>query len=250
MLAHLLPNLSDDQVFPPNVRYYHISSSQHTPNTNSTINPTRQLPSNPANHGHVIFGLIVALDRWVTRDVEPPPSTLPRLADGTMGDWRREASGFPSIPGVNYPPWIHEPPIFDLTTIENGVLTEVPIPFLAFYPAYAPTVDADGNEIPGIRIPDIQCPIGTHTGWALRTATFNGEGTPIRNGGSFIPFARTRAERLAAGDPRLSLEERYRNHAQYVRCVRQAARELRKQDFILPEAVDDYVRRAEERNVP
>jgi hypothetical protein len=249
-LAHLLPDASADQEFPAAVRYYHVSSTQHSPNTNSTTNPVRQLPSNPNNYKPVIDGLLVALDEWVSQGVLPPPNTLPTIKDATMGPWDRAGSGFPEIPGVNYPAWIHEPPIFDPSTMVDGVVTELPMHTLAphFYPALAPKVDVDGNEIAGIRTPDVQCPLGTYTGWTLYQGAF-GTGTPIRNAGSFIPFAATTAEREAAGDPRLSLEERYRTHGQYVSCVAQAAHNLAKQRFILWEAVDGYVGRAAESGI-
>jgi hypothetical protein len=187
------------------------------------------------------------MDEWVTEGIKPPRNTLPRLKDRTVGDWTRRGSGFPAIPGVNYPGWAHEPPIFDIRTIVDGVLTEVPIPFSGFYPAYTPKVDRDGNEIAGIRTPDIKCPIGTHTGWVLRATNLLGAGTPIRNGGGYIPFAKTRAERLAAGDPRRSLEERYDDHRDYMKCVEKAARKAMRQRFILPEAVQDYIDRAQAR---
>jgi len=272
-LAHLLPDLSGDQHFPKNVRYYHISSTQHSPNTTSTTNPVRQLPSNTNNFKPVIDGLLVALDEWVTKGIKPPPNTLPTLKERTIGDWRQGhrpphhklhmleertighwwhgRSGFPSIPGVNYPSYIHEPPIFDQRTLVNGVVTELPIktvPPENFYPAYAPTVDADGNEIAGIRTPDIHCPVATYTGWTLYQGTY-GTGILIRNAGSAIPFAKTKAERRASGDPRLSLEERYKDHNAYVACVARWARHLAKQRYILPAEVDNYIQRAEDSDI-
>jgi hypothetical protein len=246
-LAHLLPDLSGDQEFPQNVRYYHLSSTQHSPSTKLSKNAVNQLPSNPANYGPVIRALIVALDDWATKGTEPPPSALPRLADGTIGDWRKGPSGFPDIPGINYPAAIHEPPILDLSSLRNGVLTQNPIPWLppGLYQAYAPKVDADGNEIAGVRVPDIQVPIGTYTGWNLRTSAYNSFGTNIINGGSFIPFARTKAERLASGDPRPSIEERYKNREDYIQKVTRAARDLEKQRLLLPEDAAQIIRQAE-----
>ena len=250
-LAHLLPDLSGDQHFPKDVRYYHVSSTQHSPGTTSTTNPVRQLPSNTNNFKPVIDGLLVALDEWVTEGIKPPHNTLPKLEDGTIGDWRQGPSGFPRIPGVNYPSYIHEPPIFDQRTMVDGVVTQLPIrtvPPEHFYPAYAPTVDADGNEIAGIRTPDIHCPIATYTGWTLYQGTY-GTGILIRNAGSAIPFAKTKADRLASGDPRLSLQERYKNHDKYVKCVAQWAKHLGKQRYILPAEVDNYIQRAEDSSV-
>jgi hypothetical protein len=250
-LAHLLPDLSGDQHFPKSVRYYHVSSTQHSPSTNSSTNPVRQLPSNTNNFKPVIDGLLAALDEWASDGIAPPHNVLPKLEDGTMGDWRRAASGFPDIPGVNYPSYIHEPPIFDPSTMVNGVVTELPIRTLApqhFYPALSPTVDADGNEIAGIRTPDVHCPIATYTGWTLYQGTY-GTGILIRNAGSTIPFKATKAERLASGDPRLSIQERYKDHDAYVACVARWAGHLAKHRFIVPAEVQRYIDRAEASDV-
>ncbi len=86
-------------------------------------------------------------------------------------------------------------------------------------------VDADGNEVAGIRSPLLMAPLGTYTGWNVTTSgVYKGQlcigGSPI---GGFIPFAKTKAERVASGDPRLSLEERYTDHDGYVRAVKTAA---------------------------
>jgi hypothetical protein len=251
-LAHLLPDLSGDQEFPNEVRYYHISSTQHVPSTAAFTTPLRQLPSNTNNFKPVIDALLIALDEWVTQNVAPPPSTLPTLRDQTMADWRQQASGFPAIPGVNYPGWVHEPPIFDDRTMEKGVVTVWPLRTVSprtFYPAYVPKVDADGNEIAGIRTPDIACPIGTYTGWTLYKGQY-GTGTPMRNMGSFIPFTPTKADREVTGDPRLSLEERYTTHAAYVQCVKDAAEAAAKARLILPEEIANYIQTAEKRSVP
>jgi hypothetical protein len=83
--------------------------------------------------------------------------------------------------------------------------------------------DRDGNDIPGIRHPELQVPLGTHTGWALRRAPF-AENEDCALTGQFIPFAKTRADRLASGDPRLSIQERYRGHRDYVRRIEHAVR--------------------------
>ena len=191
-----------------------------------------------------VYELVVAKGGHKLKEVAepaPPPPPGPPL----------DKEGFPSIPGVNYPSYIHEPPIFDQRTMVDGVVTELPIktvPPEHFYPAYAPTVDADGNEIAGIRTPDIHCPIATYTGWTLYKGIY-GTGILIRNAGSAIPFAKTKADRLASGDPRLSLEERYKDHDKYVKCVAQWAQHLAKQRYILPAEVDNYIQRAEDSNI-
>ena len=110
-----------------------------------------------------------------------------------------------------------------------------------------PQVDADGNDVAGLRSPEIQAPVGTHTGWNLRRAGF-AEGELASLAGSFVPFARTKAEREASGDARLSIEERYVTHAGYVRAVARAAEGLVSRRLLLSEDADRYVDAAMRRN--
>ena len=105
-------------------------------------------------------------------------------------------------------------------------------------------VDQDGNEVAGIRTPPVAAPVATTTGWALRRAGF-GENDGCESDGQHIPFKTTKAERLAAGDPRRSLEERYKNHEGYVKAVTKAAKDLGKRRFLLPADVQGYIDEAE-----
>jgi hypothetical protein len=116
------------------------------------------------------------------------------------------------------------------------------------YPIFVSRVDADGNEVAGVRLPPVAAPLATTTGWALRRAGF-GEHEGGEADGQYIPFKTTKAERLAAGDPRLSLEERYTDHNGYVQAVTRAARELEKQRFLLPFDVQKYIEDAQSSNV-
>jgi hypothetical protein len=113
------------------------------------------------------------------------------------------------------------------------------------YPPLVPKVDADGNDRAGVRPTALQAPLGTHTGWNLRGAGF-GENELCSLSGSFIPFARTKAERLASNDPRLSLEERYGTHDGYVEAVRKAAESLKAERFLLEEDAARLVIEAQE----
>jgi hypothetical protein len=106
-------------------------------------------------------------------------------------------------------------------------------------------VDEDGNDIGGIRLPYLEAPLGTHTGWNLFPPE-NGGPDLCGQDGSFIPFANTQAERLAAGDPRLSLEERYPTHGSYVSKVARAADRLVREGFLLKADKDRIVEAAAE----
>jgi hypothetical protein len=101
-------------------------------------------------------------------------------------------------------------------------------------------VDQDGNEVAGVRMPPVEAPVATTTGWALRRAGF-GENDGCESDGQHIPFKATKAERLAVGDPRASLEERYKNHDGYVKAVTKAAQNLGKRRFLLPADVQTYI---------
>ena len=231
----------------PNVRLYSIASIDH--NTEFNERPASlaacQQMTNALYNGPIFRALLVALDRWVTSGKRPPKSRVPLSRDGTLIP--PEELNFPSIPPTAYAGW----PALPATQYTPEVMnrnapldfSKVPpevIPGVGEYTVLVSQVDEDGNDVAGIRLPYLEAPLGTHTGWSLRQA---GEGFPDSCGqhGQFIPFARTKAERMAAGDPRLSIEERYRNHGAYIRAVEHAAKKLVKQGFLLKEDRDRIV---------
>jgi hypothetical protein len=134
--------------------------------------------------------------------------------------------------------------------LDKGIISNYP-PSLEgrpAYPIFVSKVDQDGNEAAGIRLPPVEAPIATTTGWALRRADF-GENDGCEASGQHVAFKTTKAERLAAGDPRLSLEERYTNHDGYVTAVTKAAQKLEKQRLLLPADVQRYIEQAQASNV-
>ncbi|RZK33978.1 MAG: SusD/RagB family nutrient-binding outer membrane lipoprotein, partial [Hymenobacter sp.] len=129
--------------------------------------------------------------------------------------------GWPTIPGVTYTGLITIHHYFNYgSEFNKGLIGTYPIKTANWpaYPALVSKVDRDGNEVAGIRLPPVAVPVGTLTGWALRSKSF-GLNDGGESAGQFIPFKLTKAERLAAGDPRLSLEERYSSHQCYVQEV-------------------------------
>jgi hypothetical protein len=225
---------------PSNVRIYQFSSTQHGGYSPVASLPTstgicQQLP-NANSYTYNLRALLIALTQWVVDGTQPPASAYSRLQDGTLV--RPENVVFPSIPGVTY----DVSHVFNTRllyfrgfkfneTTESGILFEPPIPLLS-YPGLLPQVDQDGNDLGGLRSTTLQVPLGTYTGWNTRRAGFS-EGDSCDLTGSYIPFAVHRANR-AAGDPRLSLEERYGSHAAYVAAVTNAAQTLLQQRFLLP----------------
>ena len=162
--------------------------------------PDLRFPSNPLYAGPPLRALLVALDAWIMRGTLPPESRYPSVDDGTLVVPTAAAVGFPKIPGVAYSGMMNKAALLDERVMppKRG----------ATYPMFVPKTDADGRNLAGIRLPSLEAPIATHMGWNFRKAGF-GEGELCDNTGAMLPFAKTREEQLKAGDPRLSLEERY-----------------------------------------
>jgi hypothetical protein len=108
------------------------------------------------------------------------------------------------------------------------------------YPALVPKTDADGNDLAGIRLPEVVVPTATYTGWALRKNPA-GANDGCDASGQKILFRKTVGGRLAIGDPRLSLDERYSSRADYIAKVTAAAIALRDARLMLQEDVDVYI---------
>ena len=228
-----------DIKLPDNVRVFLVSSTQHGPSDTPSVTGTCQQLSNPLPHDHAVRALYLALDDWATRGKKPPKSEYPRVNDGTavpsLPQWRQ---GFPEIPGVNYTGWYNPVAVKDESSLPN---MEIPG---KFYTVLVAKADDDGNDIAGVRHPNLQAPVATHTGWALRRAPF-AENEDCALTGQYIAFKTTKAERQAAGDPRLSLEERYGTQAGYVCAIKTAAASSVKKRHLLQEDADAIVARAE-----
>ncbi len=219
---------------PPNVRTYLLSSLPHLAGVGSRICQQEQngLAPNPA-----LRALLVALDAWVSAGRRPPPSRVPRRSNGTLvPSLPRTRVRFPDVAGVTHNGLLRTGDWFDFgPSLEQGILGVLPPAMLGTpYPVLVPRTDADGNDVAGIRLPAVAVPTATYTGWALRAAAFAGDDL-CDAAGQQIPFVRTRTERVAAGDPRRSLAERYRTHARYVKRFARAATRLVHQRLLLPE---------------
>jgi hypothetical protein len=187
--------------------------------------------------------LMLAFDRWVRDGVEPPPSTYPRIADGTLVTIAAQALAFPRIPDFRLPESNLRPPRLDFggRFETDRIADEVPPIMGKPFETLVPKPDADGLDEGGIALPELLAPLGTRTGFNTRN---DAAGFPWASGrwdGSFVPFPRTERERQASGDPRVSLEARYANRAAYEAKVRSAATEVVGRGFLLPEDVDALV---------
>lgn len=233
-----------------NVRYYFMASMPHAGGNGPGICAQ---PRNPMEPNAVLRALLVDLDAWVSGGTAPPPNQMPRVADGTLvpplpQEGFKSAYAFPPIPGVVYNGAHHTGDLWDFgSAVDKGIVSVLPPrPLGSPYPVFVPGADADGNDVAGIRTPDVAVPVATYTGWALRADGLDG----CDASGQKLAFARTKAARLASGDPRPSLEERYGDHATYVERVTGAANALRDARFMLDEDVASSVAAAQAASVP
>jgi len=223
-----------DVVLPPTARAYLIAGTQHgatawmTSTRGQCVNPRNPHSPTPAQRA-----LLIALDEW-TAGKAPPDTRTPRLADGTFTTV--DALKFPAIPGLKTANRVNEQgvlrdwitPVFDTSKPYKVLITQI---------------DADGNEIAGIRLPEIAVPLATHTGWN-EYAKPHPEGELCDRDGSYAPFAATRAERVEKNDLRPSLEERYGDHANYVKKFSVAAEQLVAERLLLREDAETLIARA------
>jgi hypothetical protein len=228
-LTHTTIDGKADATVPENVRIYLLSGTQHGESAFPPSFGTGQAMGNPTPQANVMRALLRAARQWVTSGVRPPDSRYPRLRGETLVSLA--SLRFPTIPGLGDPRLIEGP-----GQVLNDKFSA--LPFLV------PQVDADGNELAGIRVPEVTVPLATTTGWNFRAERTGNPTTIYALLGSYVPLARTRAEREARRDPRLSIEERYKGRDDYLRRIRAAANALVKERFILEQDVDDVVQRA------
>ena len=241
---------------PDNVRLYYLSSHSHLGASGVAARPTetgscRNATNGGLSYATVLRALLVALDEWADRGIEPPGSNYPDIRNGTLGTPAEAADAFPSIPGVAFPTVINGLELLDYGPTfgpRGGRLTVLPPGRGPRYTVLVPKPDADGHDVAGIRTVDIAVPVGTNTGWNLREAGPR-EKDLCGLQGSFLPFSTTRAERLVSGDPRPSLEERYGDHQGFVRAVDEAVRDLVRRRFLLEEDGHTIVKAAEESDI-
>jgi hypothetical protein len=244
-----------DIPLPSNVRRYYFPGVAHGGGPGGFDPDARQqacceLTPNPNPSSDTMRALQTALVAWVVKGALPPPSQYPRLDLGELVAPTQAAMGFPAIPGVPLPDGILTPFYqYDLGSRFHyndlsGVITIQPPPIRQVLPTVVPRVNADGNEVAGVASVLHQAPLGTYTGWNLNASGFY-KGQIRTNAGGFVPFARTKADRLASGDPRLSLDERYGTHEKYVAQVRAAAERLVRARYLLQDDADRLIAQAE-----
>jgi hypothetical protein len=229
-----------DLPVPENVRFYYFSGTQHVPAAKPDYGICKHL-SNPNPYRETARALLVAMQGWVEENKAPPPSRFPRLSDRTLvPPLPATALGFPNIPGLTYTGRHNQLYVKDFDVQPPRNIHDKQ------YIVLVPRVDADGNEVAGVRSVTAQVPLGTYTGWNQRKSGFM-ENEFCSTQGSYFPFAKTAAERGA--DPRPSLQERYQSQAGYLEKVRAAAQKLVGEGFLLPEDAERLVAEARSRDL-
>ena len=255
-----------DVADPPNVRTYIMGSTQHSPAAlplpSAAPFGNCTWPGNPNPYSWTMRALLDGLTAWVRDDRRPPAAAVPHIADGTLV--APDAVRFPVIPANSYGGT--DRPALRFTALNNplhvldrgpgykagdtmGVQTiEPPRIATGTYGVLVPQVDADGNDIGGVRSLFVQVPVGTYTGWnKFRDGLFDNGFCNLS--GAFVPFAATKAEREKTGDPRLSIEERYPTKQAYVNAIRIAADGLMRARLLLQDDAFRLITEAETNGV-
>jgi hypothetical protein len=245
-LLHTDVKAETDLELPEDIRVYLVAGSQHLGKSDGTPGICQQPRNTLDDRGPVLRAMLLHLSAWVQAGgPPPPPSRHPRIADGTLVGFDTWLSRFPRIPGINLPGGAYQPPRLDFGPRfhSQGIADIIPPASGEPFATLLPAVDADGNETSGILLPEIAVPLGTHTGWNLRSPEAGAETMLSPLDGMFLPFAKTRAERERSGDPRPSLEERYPSRADYLARLTETALALRAGGFLLDEDVTRILER-------
>jgi hypothetical protein len=265
---NVVDGLGKPVAIPDNARLYFVGNTAHAFISGSFLFPTpgaAALCSNPTPGSGINWETLRAtlrnIDRWAeasghqrgddAEGFEPPKSNYPSVLDGTLVTLNEAAAAFPAIPNVSFPT------VYDTYQLlefgprfgpQGGVLTVEPPLNGPSYAIRLPQTDAIGTHLAGVHQIESRVPLGTSTGWNIRSPAHRGPNLCVLTG-SYFPFAATKAERLLSGDPRPSLQETYVNHDGFVNAVRAAARELVRERFLLEADADTDVDAAEASNV-
>jgi Alpha/beta hydrolase domain len=248
-LIHVSPDGRRDMPISDNVRIYHFTGLQHYsvpfPPEKGTGDELGQEPQSPLPVKYFWRAMIANMDAWVRNGALPPPSSYPKIADGTLVPLDQYA--LPAIPGVNRPHEANQANRLDYgPNWQEGILSIQPPKVGPAFPLLVPQVDADGNERDGVHLPEITVPLATYTGWNLRDPSIGAPDQRVAFEASYLPFPRTAGDREQSGDPRKSIAERYQNREGYLARYQNAVDDLISQRWILPQDRAALLKRGEQ----
>jgi hypothetical protein len=241
---------------PHNVRLYYQNGFGHVGAAGLLAPPQPAGGCEQATHNQsatiafVPRALAIAIDEWADKGIEPPKSNFPRIENGTLVSLGAYRKLFPEVPGFAPPQVMNELDVLDFGprfSSIGGVQTKLPPVHGPSYQLFVPRPSGDGTGVGGINSLWTRVPLGTNVGWNVRAGDRKPDLCFLN--GSFVPFAKTKAERLTKRDPRPSLEERYKDHIGFVSAVQTATESLVKERFLLPEDAAIFVKGARESDV-
>ena len=230
------PTGTRDTAMPDDVRVYVFGGSQHGPS--SRPSERGQLPPNPNVYQPFLETLFVSMDKWITDGTPPPRSVYPTIGAGTLVPWLAQETGWTALPGVNYPTTIQQPEPVDYGSdfAETRRIDHHPPKRTEDrYGVREPVLDADNNERGVLRMPAVSVPIATYTGWNLRNPGIGVPEALLGLAGGYLEFPKTERDRVASGDPRRSIEERYADFNDYLEKTMRAAATLILTGYLLEE---------------
>ncbi len=248
-LTHVSIDGKSDAKISDNVRIYHLTGLQHFsgpfPAAKGQHDLLGQEPQSPLPIRFFWRSMIANMDAWVRSQTLPPPSSYPKIADGTLVPLQMYA--FPTLPGVNKAHEANSAYEIDFGPgWQKGILSLEPPKVGKPFPVLVPQVDADGNERDGVRLPSITVPLATYAGWNLRDASIGAPDQRVPFEASYISFPKSAEERKKNGDPRKSIAERYSGREDYLTRYSKALEELINQRWILPEDRETLLHRGEQ----
>jgi hypothetical protein len=248
-LIHTSPDGTGDVASSQNARVYMLAGLQHF---SGAFPPHRSAPNDPDRNAQQLHNpnpirwfwraFVTDMDQWVRDGTEPPPGRHPTIADGSLVPLNKLR--FPKIPSVNTP---HEvSPAWHLDfgpQWRQGIITAEPPKVGKAFTVLVPQVDQDGNDLGGVRLPELSVPLATYTGWNVRDPLIGAPDQRTSFLGSCIPFAKDATLRQKSGDPRPSIAERYTSRDQYMGKYTEAAMRLIRQRFMLAEDLSSVLER-------
>jgi hypothetical protein len=252
-LIHISSDGKKDLSSPKNSRIYHLSSCMHGPglwpltDTQDADGMKAQNYFNSIDYTPLMRALLVNLDQWVSKDIDPPPSSHPKISEGTAVDPNFLREKFSKIP-IKFPEHYSYPRKMNFGNNEE-IIEKIPPDHGKHYGSMVSDVDDDGNEVAGIKHPDVAIPLATSTPWNLRHpdvgAPYQIIGLTGGPRGSTVPFKKKK--NTNSEDLRLSIEERYNSKKEYLEKISEYSKKMIRDRLLLEYDLENILDRSETR---